>query len=448
MPRRRTTLRVAALATALATAVAGGALVAPAASAQGWTNAPDPAFYQPPAELPAGNGDLIKVEPLPLAVSVPALPGIAGSGDGPGTWPADGYRIMYRSIGSKGQPIGVTGTYLQPRAPWTGGGTRPLAVVAPGTQGQGDNCAPSKSFQTIATVQTDPPSVGIGYELLQAYALLTRGYAVVVTDYEGLGTPGLHSYVHREASARAVLDAARAASRVPASDTGPQPRTVLTGYSQGGGAVAAAAEMHPQYAPEMNLVGTSAGSPPAEALATLAHIDGTVISGAIGYALNSLADAYPELRDRLDLHLNDAGQEMLRTTANQCIAETAVQYALRPTSDFTKSGRPAADIVREDPVVARYAEMQRIGRLRPTTPVRVLSVTNDDVVPGPQSMQLGRDWCEQGAPVQMDVDHTPPIFSGFVINHGAPMVIQLGNTVQYLADRVDGRPAPSNCGTY
>jgi hypothetical protein len=95
-----------------------------------------------------------------------------------------------------------------------------------------------------------------------------------------------------------------------------------------------------------------------------------------------------------------------------------------------------------------FLERQRIGRLTPTTPVRVLSPVNDDVVPGAQSRQLGRDWCAQGVAVDMVIDHTPPVAPGLVINHALPMLSQLGNTVQYLADRIDGRPAPSNCGTY
>ncbi|WP_309233961.1 lipase family protein [Dietzia sp. SYD-A1] len=460
MSPRRTALRAAALATAFLVAV--GTLAAPATSAQGSSdigssgigssgtgssNDPAAAFYEPPAVLPPNNGDLIRSEYFRLAVSLPSVRGIIGAGD-TRDWPADGYRIMYRSVGSKGQPIAVTGTYLKPAARWNGGGSRPLAVLAPGTMGQGDTCAPSKSFQTLATVKDNPPSAGIGYEYIQAYALVARGYAVVVPDYEGLGTPGIHSYVHRESSGRAVLDAARAAATIPAADTGPNPRTVFTGYSQGGAAVAAAAEMHPQYAPEVNLLGTAAGSPPADLVATLDQIDGTAIAGAIGYALNSLADAYPEVQQRLDVHLNTAGQQMLRTVADQCLVDTVLQYGLRNTSEFTKTGRPAIEIVREDPIALHYTELQRIGLVRPTTPVRVLAVTNDDVVPGPQSLQLGRDWCERGATVQMDVDETPPLLPGMILNHVGPMITQVNSTVQYLADRIAGQPAPSNCGTY
>ena len=50
----------------------------------------------------------------------------------------------------------------------------------------------------------------VEYEMSTADALLSRGYAVVMPDYEGLGTPGVHTYVNRLAEAHAVLDAARA----------------------------------------------------------------------------------------------------------------------------------------------------------------------------------------------------------------------------------------------
>jgi hypothetical protein len=42
---------------------------------------------------------------------------------------------------------------------------------------------------------------------------LAVSFAVVMTDYQGLGTPGLHTYVNRVAEGNAMLDAGRAAMR-------------------------------------------------------------------------------------------------------------------------------------------------------------------------------------------------------------------------------------------
>uniref|UniRef100_UPI000AFFFD5F lipase family protein n=1 Tax=Rhodococcoides kroppenstedtii TaxID=293050 RepID=UPI000AFFFD5F len=78
-------------------------------------------------------------------------------------------------------------------------------VIAPGTHGQGDQCAPSHQLNNVLTYQ---PILGlmVEYELVSTYALLSKGYGVMITDYDGLGTPGTHTYVNRAAEAHAVLD--------------------------------------------------------------------------------------------------------------------------------------------------------------------------------------------------------------------------------------------------
>ncbi|PRC53153.1 triacylglycerol lipase, partial [Mycobacterium sp. ITM-2017-0098] len=81
------------------------------------------------------------------------------------------------------------------------------------------------------------------YELLIIQRMVKRGWAVVVTDYEGFGTPGVHTYVNRLASGHAVLDAARAARQLPGTGLAPEGPVALYGYSQGGAATASAAEL-------------------------------------------------------------------------------------------------------------------------------------------------------------------------------------------------------------
>ena len=60
-----------------------------------------PAFYTPPAELPAGNGVLVRHEPLPLGLSLPGLDGR--------TLPATATLLMYTTTDSNVQPVAVTG---------------------------------------------------------------------------------------------------------------------------------------------------------------------------------------------------------------------------------------------------------------------------------------------------------------------------------------------------
>lgn len=248
LPRRTTGLRMLAVAAAAATYLAGSGAAA-AAAADGTTPVVSrgvtiPAFYHPPADLPATNGTLIRTEPLPLGLSIPGLDGRP--------MPGTATRLMYRSTDSNGRAVGVTGAYIEPSAAWRGTGPRPLVAVASGTMGQGDQCAPSFALQHPLTLTGD--TLSVGYEALAIYRLLATGAAVVVTDYVGLGaTDRLHTYVNRLDEGRALLDAARAARTVPGASVTDRSRVGLYGYSQGGGASAAAAELQPTYAPDVPL---------------------------------------------------------------------------------------------------------------------------------------------------------------------------------------------------
>lgn len=413
---------------------------APGATAQGSTNTPDhTAFYTPPADLPDAPGEVVRTQPMALTPSVPDL------ADG-GALPADAQRVMYRSTGAAGDPIAVTGAYLQPKAPWAGPGPRPLAVVTPGTQGQGDQCAPSRSIEVGLGLQSTPPSLAAGYALLDAYAMIDKGFAVVITDYEGLGTPGDHAYLNRTSHGHSALDAARAALRLPGTDLEADSKIVATGYSQGGAAAAAMGEMQPTYAPDVNLVGIVAGAPPSDLLGTLDRVDGGLLTGAVGYAINGILRVHPELRPTFDRRLNDEGRRMLEVTSGQCVADTLVSYGLRRTNEFTADGRSLAEVAREEPEILSVLESFDLGDEAPTVPSLVLIGRNDDVVPHASAVELTRKWCGQGTPVEMRTGELPALAPGLVLDHALPMLTERASAASYLLDRVHDRPAPSSCG--
>lgn len=415
----------------LAAALMVGAVTATATNA-----AAAPAdFYGTPSALPAAPGDLVRTEPAALALRVPNTTG---------GFPADATRIMYRTADANGAPIAVTGTYFDPQTPWTGAGERPLVSLAVGTHGQGDQCAPSKLFgQPINVDEHLAPMVE--YEILAVNNLLLRGIAVVVTDYEGLGTDGVHTYVNRAAEAHAVLDAVRAAQALPDTAITPDGPVGFWGYSQGGGAAAAAAELAPQYAPELDVRGTYAGAPPADLVATLREIDGSSLTGAIGYAINSLVQAYPELRDSLEAEVNDRGRDMLTRVADQCIAESAAAFGFQRTSDYTRTGESLSVVLDRMPVAKDLLDRQRIGRLTPSAPVLVQSGVHDDVVPYGQAAQLARDWCARGATIQFSENPLPALGTGLGVNHAAPIVLGLPEGSQFMLDRFNGVPTAGNC---
>jgi pimeloyl-ACP methyl ester carboxylesterase len=395
-----------------------------------------PTFYNPPASLPAADGALVRSEPLTLALSLPGV-------DGP--LPGTATRLMYKSTDSAGRPMAVTGAYIEPSVRWTGRGARPLVVVAPGTMGQGDQCAASLGLEHPLVINGQ--TLTVGYEDLAIYRLLARGIAVVVTDYTGLGsTDRLHTYVNRVDEAHAVLDAVRAARSLDGASLTAASRVALFGYSQGGGATAAAAELQPVYAPDVTLAGTYAGAPPADLVAVTRAIDGSDLAGALGWSVNGFLESDPALRPVAEAHLNATGRAALKDLSTMCVGDALLTYNSARSTAWTTDGRSISDVVASEPALKAFLADQRIGAREPASPVRVATGTADDLVPHAQARALAVDWCAKGA----DVTYKPVILPSVgraLINHVTPLLVDQGQAISWLADRLDGKPAASNCST-
>lgn len=193
---------------------------------------PPLAFYEPdPARLAGPPGSLIDALELQAPAGVRA------------------WAVLYRSSGVDRSPIGVSGLVVapaMPAAPAALGGL-PIVAWAHGTTGLADACAPSR--------------LGVAVEPdITVVSLARQGVVVAATDYEGLGTPGIHPYLVGTSEGRSILDAIRALADLPEAHAGP--RGVVFGISQGGHAALWAAELGPTYAPDVQLVGVVAASPP------------------------------------------------------------------------------------------------------------------------------------------------------------------------------------------
>ena len=286
------------------------------------------AFYRPPATIPARPGTLIRSEPSAFYLDPVKLIRV----------PARATRILYSSVDAQGRPMAVSGTVLTPTAPWTGAGERPVIGYAVGTQGASDRCAPSRTLST-----------GEQYEGVGITSLLDRGHTVVVTDYEGLGTPGAHTYMVRESQAHAVLDSVRAAAQVDGAEVIASSPVALAGYSQGGGASAAAAELAPAYAPELDLKGAYAGAPPADLVQVADRIDGGSYSAFLLYAMSGQLAAYD-----VDpaVHLNEHGRQVLTDAVETCVTDSGEHGSL-DSSALTHTGQSFPQLVRTDPQLGR-----------------------------------------------------------------------------------------------
>ncbi|WP_254865939.1 alpha/beta fold hydrolase [Pseudomonas fluorescens] len=194
-------------------------------------------FYRWTDPVPADPGRLLRSEALTPQQS------LAGA--------ALNLRILYTSIDGLDNhtPITVSGALFVPKGTPPAGGW-PLMAWAHGTVGSADRCAPSLNERSPRDTRY------LNYWLEQ-------GYAIVATDYQGLGTPGLHPYGLTRPLAYGVLDSVRAVSGAPFKLS---KRVVVFGQSQGGRAAFATAVTAKAYAPDVDLVGVVAtGTPYASA---------------------------------------------------------------------------------------------------------------------------------------------------------------------------------------
>lgn len=185
-------------------------------------------FYLWKGNIPAKPGQLLRTELLsPKSISLPD----AGSE----------YRILYTStsgIDSK-TPTTVSGTIFIPKGTAPAGGW-PIVAWGHGTLGLADICTPSwagRSYRDAAYLNR----------------WLNEGFAVVGTDYEGLGTPGPHLLINNPMLAYNILDSARAALQAKLNLAN---KVVIVGQSQGGAGAFAASSYSASYAPDVNVKGS------------------------------------------------------------------------------------------------------------------------------------------------------------------------------------------------
>jgi alpha-beta hydrolase superfamily lysophospholipase len=326
-------------------------------------------------------------------------------------------RVVYRSTsGDDGSPTVVSGTVFTPLGEPPAGGW-PTVSFGHGTLGWQEPCGPSLS----ATLLGQAPVVD---------GFTRRGYAVVMADYQGLGSPGVHPYSDAKTAGLNMIDAVRALRH---TFDGVSDRWAALGGSQGGGAAWAADEQAAIYAPELKLVGAVGLSPAADvtglvnkAVAGTLTEDQAPVMQAILY---SLARLHSDLD--LDLYRHGAAIRYWDVLAScggpEVHARTAAAKALGP-HDFTPSTPEAADRLRN--LLARWALPQR----KLSAPLYVEFGAKDTFIDPEWTVAAIKRACALGGNVSWHED--PDAGHGDVDWAGA---------LAWLDDRFEGRPAANEC---
>jgi pimeloyl-ACP methyl ester carboxylesterase len=259
-------------------------------------------------------------------------------------------------------------------------------------------------------------------------ALVKKGYAVTLADYQGLGMPGVHPYLEPRTAAFNVIDSVRAIRELypDVSD-----RWLAVGGSQGGQAAWAANELNEFYGGGLDLVGTVAVAPPLDMspLAQMAY-DGTLNTGQLALTpmlFTSLEETRPDFPVARFLH----GKALeLRYSAIGCTLD-AQRMRIQITSDDVRpETQEDADMLRD--ILRTEALPQRPL----TVPMLVVNGLNDlQVLPSWVSTAILRS-CRLGG----QIAHYPVPDGG----HNNLLADQKF-VEEWSADRFAGKPAPSNC---
>jgi dienelactone hydrolase len=357
------------------------------------------AFYTPPSKLPGKrHGDLIWARKLT-------------GGD-----VLSGARlnelVLYRSISSAGRPIAVSGTVSLPKGRPPKGGW-PVITYAHGTTGIADACAPSRDTGALPLHSYNSYT----FPLFERW--LKRGYAVVRTDYQGLGTPGEHGYLIGVDEGRSTLDIVRAARGL---DRRLSKRVVITGHSQGGHSALWAGALAPKWTPDLDVRGTVAYAPAAKLDDQVALIKALTqpsgLSGEIALILRGIDIAKPSLD--IESILNDRPRELYPDTLTKCLSELG-------QSD-SYGGIAPADIFRDGAdLSAELAEIDKNDPEHLKIPARLLIEQGeaDATVFKPVTDALVKDYKKNGTKV------TYRTYKG--VTHGGVVDAAAAHSTKFIA---------------
>ena len=271
------------------------------------------------------------------------------------------FRLRYVTTDAKGRRALSTGTVFVPRGRAPHGGW-PVISWAHGTSGLGDACAPSRVGPALP--DRDRPYLG---------RWLEQGYAIVASDYAGLGTRGLPAYLHGRSTAHNVVDMVKAGRRHLARRPRGQRlsrRWAVVGQSQGGGAAIYTARHATRFGGRgLDFRGAVGTGVPAY-IERLVRVFGPGVPPAplgpgttayLAYIYASLRDVHPELG--IDDILTASGRRYLRLAETSCVF--AFERELQGVGVGDWFNRPLAELPRFDATVRRYMGMPEEGFDRP-----------------------------------------------------------------------------------
>jgi triacylglycerol lipase len=284
--------------------------------------------------------------------------------------------------------------------------------MAPGTMGQGDQCAPSRLFNQVVYCGGQK-NIMAEYQAGNVAAKVDAGIAVFVTDYENMGTNfATHkapTFANRLAQGHAVIDGAKAALNLAGTSLTTSSKIIFWGYDQGGAAAGAAAELLASYAPTSGswnpsrVVGAYCGSPPANLFDLLTNLDASVMVGVVAFLLNGFKVSYPGNASAISTALSPLGTSWLVKSQNMCVLESAMTFGFKPIAPLFDDLTTQDEVIRlmnQNPWRTMLAD-QQLGTVVPGCPIFIDINPNDPFTSLVAATRLAQQWTTLGGDVQL-----------------------------------------------
>ncbi len=397
---------------AMACAVALMGLLAPREAGALPAGPEGAAFYVPPSPLPDGGaGTPIWSRALSGTMALPSA--------------ARNELLLYLSVDPNGKTVPVSGTLSIPKGTAPEGGW-PVIVWTHGTTGLSPVCAPSLDTET----GPEHGYIKVIQPLLDRF--ISDGFAVVATDYQGLGVAvGFHPFLIGAPNGKNALDMLRAARAI---EPGIGKRYAVVGHSQGGQADLFTAAEGPAYLPDYTLVGNIAMAPGSHIKARLETImasDQTEL--ALPYVLYAMR-SYAAYDPAIDLSgiLTDTTIANLPELDEQCMS-----YALTKTSFATAIAKDAFLAAPKLDAFLAKAKDNEPGLLAIGVPTVIMQGDADVTVRPVDTDAVAAELCEGGT--LLDYRTYPGADHQGVMKDGAD------DAATWLKARFAGEKAASNC---
>ncbi|BBX07699.1 lipase family protein [Mycolicibacterium aichiense] len=329
-------------------------------------------------------------------------------------------QLLYRSTDHNGLPQATVTTVLIPTG-HTPDQVRNVVSYQCAIDAVASRCFPSYAMRRHAKAVGSLPQL----EYLLVAAALAEGWVVSVPDHEGpagiWGAPYEPGY--------AVLDGVRAALGFEAFGLAADSQVGLWGYSGGGLATAWAAEVHEDYAPELNIVGAVLGSPVGDLGHTFRRLNGSYLAALPALVVAALAKTYPDLNRVIEQNATEDGLALLRRLENMTTAEAVIRLF---RTDFDDLVHPPLEEILATPEVQHVFDNIKLGKAVPDLPVLIVQAVHDSVIDVDDIDDLVHTYSAGGARVTYHRD----MFSEHMLLHpmSAPM------TLRWLTDRFAQRP--------